>query len=249
MGRGITRRAVVATLIACVLGSAASVALAQEALTARLDPSGAVRLLHGPTELAMVELNAHGPEWTHAPQATATVQTSALTNPPGCRFTGVLPIPKTTGALRFTETATLAPEGLRLEWDLAPTATLKLNGLQVSVNLPVSVYAGKEVQLSALGIEPQGVILPAEPKDQTVGLWSGSGARVEVAKGSPEAFKVELRAQTDVVVQDLRRWEHDVFEIRFPALTEDGGLEVTTEDRFHLDLLITAAAPLKLVGP
>ena len=45
--------------------------------SAKLDPSGMVRVAAGDVELAMIELNAHGPQWKHAPQATATLATSS----------------------------------------------------------------------------------------------------------------------------------------------------------------------------
>jgi len=56
---------------------------AQEGLSAKLDPSGMIRVLKGNTELAMIELNAHGPAWKHAPQTDATAEVSDLADKTG----------------------------------------------------------------------------------------------------------------------------------------------------------------------
>jgi hypothetical protein len=126
---------------------------------------------------------------------------------------------------------------------------MKLNGLQLSICLPVAQYAGKELLISTPDDDPQTVGLPLEQKEQTFQVWSGEGARIEVAKGTPVAATIQLRAAADVVVQDLRQWEQPVFEVRFPAIMEGEGRDVTPEDRFHLDLTVTFPAPVKLVGP
>jgi hypothetical protein len=125
---------------------------------------------------------------------------------------------------------------------------VRLNGLQLSVCLPVPQYAGQELVAARPDGDPQIVGLPEEQR-QNFQLWSGEGGKVEVAAGTDRAVTVELRAATDVIVQDLRQWERPIFEIRFPAIMEDQGREVTAEDEFHLDLTVTFAAPVKLEGP
>jgi hypothetical protein len=80
-------------------------------------------------------------------------------------------------------------------------------------------------------------------------LWSGEGAKIEVAKDTDEAVTIELRAAADVIVQDLRQWDRPIFEIRFPAIMQEEGREVAAEDKFHLDLTVTFASPVKLEGP
>jgi len=123
---------------------------------------------------------------------------------------------------------------------------MKLNGLQLSLELPTAVYAGKDLTMSRLEGEPDVVGFPQETNFTG---WSGEAARVEVAKGTPEAIALELRAAADVMVQDLRQWEHPQYELRFPAISNDQGQDVTPEDRFHLDLNLTLAGPVTLVGP
>jgi hypothetical protein len=240
---------VVASVAAALL-LAASGLWAQDALSAKLDPSGMVQVARDGVQLAMIELNAHGPDWKHAPQASATAEVSDLPDQAGKRFVGTLPIPNTNGgAIKFTETVKTLPQGLQLEYDLSMAEAMKLNGLQLSVCLPVAQYAGKELAVAQPDGEPEIATLPQEQRKQTFQVWSGEGAKIEAAKGAGEAVTVELRAPTDVVVQDLRQWDQPVFEIRFPAIMEDQGRDVAADDKFHLDLTITFAAPVKLVGP
>jgi hypothetical protein len=221
-----------------------------QALTARLDPSGMVTIKRGDVELAMIELNAHGPAWKHAPQATATAKVTDLPDG-GKRFVGTLPIPNNTAGavLQFTQSVKPIPQGLQLEYDLSVPVALKLNGLQFSLCLPTALYGGKALVIAQPDGDPQTVTLPAERKEQVTQVWAGEGSRVEVAKGTPDEIIIELRAAADAAVQDLRQWDRQVFEIRFPAIGEDPPREVTPEDRFHLDLTVTFGAPVTLAGP
>jgi hypothetical protein len=243
-------RIVLVGLAAAALLTAANGSWAQETLSAKLDPSGMIRLFRGNVELAMIELNAHGPDWTHAPQASATAEVSDLPNQAGKQFVGTLPIPNANGGgIRYTETVKPLGQSLQLEYELSMTGAMKLNGLQLSVCLPVAQYAGKELAVAQPDGEPETATLPQEQREDRFQVWSGEGAKIEVAKGTDEAVTIELRAPTDVVVQDLRQWEHPIYEIRFPAIMEDGGRDVTPDDRFHLDLTVTLPAQVKLQGP
>ena len=221
-------------------------------LSAKLDPSGLVHVLSGDVELATIELNAHGPAWAHAPQTSATARASALPGG-GQRFTGTLPIPTTpptAGALNYVESITPLPAGFKLEYEVGVTQTLKLNGLQVSVNLPVARWGGQTLTITRPDDDdPSVVALLAEARPDVVGLWSGAGSKLVLGAGTDQALTFELVASADITVQDLRKWEQPLYEIRFPALLEDGGREVTPDDRFHLLLTVTCAGPVKLLGP
>jgi len=232
-----------------VLLAVATGAVAQEPLTATVEPSGTVRVLAAGAELAMIELNAHATGWKYVPQADATAQVSDLPNQAGKRISGTLPIDGAGGALSFTQTVKPIAQGLQLEYDVSVAKTVRLNGLQVSVCLPTARFAGKELLIGQPDRDPEIGSFPQQPNPQSFQVWSGQGERVEAARGTPEAVAVRLRAATDIVVQDLRRWEHETFEIRFPAIMEDAGREVTPDDRFHLDFTVTFTAPVKLTGP
>jgi len=234
--------AAVAVLVAVTGGLAA-----EDVLSAKLDQSGAATISRGGVELGVIELNAHGPQWKHAPQATATAQVSDLPDQAGKRFVGTLPIPNTDGgALRYIESVKTLPRGLQLEYDVVPTKGMKLNGLQFSLCLPVAVYAGKEVAVSRAEGEPD---IIGFPTDQPFNGWGGEAARLEVARNAPEAITLDLRAAADVMMQDLRKWERPVYEIRLPAISDDQGRDVTADDRFHLDLTVTFAGRVQVVGP
>jgi len=248
MSRSVARSVIGAAV--AVLLAAAGTAWSQDALSAKLHPSGMVQVSRGGVVLAMIELNAHGAGWQHAPQEGATADASDLPNQAGKQFVGVLAIPKTDGgAIRYTESVRTLSQGLQIEYSLTMTKTMALNGLQVSVNLPVDQYAGKEVLISQRQGEPTLIGLPQEQQQGGFQVWSGQGAKVETAKDTDQAVTLELRASTEVVIQDLRQWDKPVFEIRFPAIMEDPGREVSEGARFHLDLTITFAAPVQLEGP
>lgn len=237
------------TLLVSTLLLPASGAFAQDTYTARIDANGQLHLLHGETELALVQLNAHGTGWKHAPQSTATAAVTPLPGGPGRQAVGTLPIPTASGgALRFTVTFRPVPQGLQVGYDVGLTAAMKLNGLQVSIDLPVARYGGKDLAVTRPEADPSSLTLPAE-KNENGQLYSGEGAKVEIAGGTPEALVFALQAPADVAVQDLRKWEQEIYEVRFPAIYEDGGRDVGADDRFHLDLTVTLAGPVKLVGP
>lgn len=224
---------------------------AQEALTAKLDPTGLIEVSRGEVELAKIELSAHGPGWQHAPQDTATAEISDLPDADGKLVVGALPVPNTdNGAIAFTQRVAELPEGLRLQYHLSMTQIMRLNGLQVSLLMPVERYAGSEVVISQPHGDPEITGLPEQqPPEGRFQLWSDPGSKIEIARDSDDAITIELRAATDIVMQDLRQWEHEVFEVRFPAIMDDEPREVSTEDRFRLDLIVTFASPVKLTGP
>jgi len=194
-------------------------------------------------------LNAHGPGWEYASQKDTKAAASDLPNGAGKRIEGAFPIPKTEGgAIRYTESVRMLPQGFQLEYDLILTNAVKLNGLQLSLSLPVAGYAGKELAIAQLSDDPALVGLPKEYQEGQSYVWRGEGARVELAKGTSEAITVELRAVTDVFVQDLRQWKSPLLEVRFPAILEDTGAPLPAGTRFHLDVTVTFAAPVRLVG-
>ncbi len=221
---------------------------AQEPLTVKIMSNGLLQISRGEVPIGTIELNAHGPGWKHAPQNTATGEIADL-GEAGKRVTGTLPVPNTEGgAIQFTETVRPVAKGLQLEYEVSITKAMRLNGLQLSLNLPVAVYKGKEVLLIHPEADMRTVTLPEEQPENFM-LWGGEAARIEIARDAAEAIALEMRAAADVVIQDLRQWEHQIFEIRLPAIMEDQGRDVTPDDKFHLDVTISFATPIKLIGP
>lgn len=245
---GVSVSALRAYMMAAAVVVSGGVLWAQGTLTAKLDPSGMVQVLSGETEVAMIELNVHAPGWKNGPQASATARVSDV--PGGKRFVGVLPVPDSNGgALDFAQTVKSLPQGLDLDYDVTMTKAMKLSGLQVSVDLPTAIYGGKDVLIVNPDAESRTATLPQEQMGDNFQIWSGDGARVEVARGTPEAVIVELQAAAGLIIQDLRRWQRPTFEIRIPAIMDDAGRDVTTGDRLHLHLTVTFARPVTLTGP
>jgi len=240
-------------IAAALLVAAAGACFAQAAtaatgpVTATVAPSGLIEVSDGSGLLATIDLNAHGPGWDNVTQSMGSGEFTGAAGDKALQVTGTLPVPKTEdGVLDFTESVTALAQGLRIEYDLSAPKTVSLNGLQLSINLPVARYGDGEVMILRPHDDPDIAGLPAEPVEGRTQLWRGDGATIEVGTDTPEAIKVQLRAATDVFIQDLRQWEHDIFEVRFPAIMEDPPREVMAGDRFHLDLTITFAGPFTL---
>ncbi len=244
-------RAIPLGLVALLLLAANSMSHAQGTCILKLDPTGLITISRGGVDAGVIELNAHGPNWQHAPQKSATGQISSLSANAGKRVTGALPIPNTTAgaAIRFVETVRPLPQGANLTYDLAMGADMKLSGVQVSVLLPVALFAGREIVVSRPDNDPEVVVMPEEQGTRNFQLWRGDGAKIEVAKGTPEAMTIQFRAAADVVIQDLRQWDQQVFEIRFPAVMEDPGRDVFADDRLHLDVTVSFPDPVTLQVP
>ncbi len=243
------RKTVTACMAAALFHASAGTPCAQDALSAKVHPSGMVEVVRGKASLVLIDLNAHGAEWEYASQKDTKAQISKLAGRAGRRCAGAFPIPNADGAtIRFTQDVEMLSQGFRIEYDLTLEKTARLNGLQVSVSLPEPPYAGKEVLVSRLGGDPTLVGLPKEHQEGKSHLWTGDGARIEIAKDTKEAVTVELRAVTDVLLQDLRQWQSPFFEIRFPAIMEHSGRQISAGTRFHLDITVTFAAPVQLAG-
>lgn len=240
---------VTAGMAATVVLATAGLSWSEDALTAKLHPSGMVEVSRGKVSLGTIDLNAHGAGWEYASQKDSKAKISDLPGKAGKRAEGVFAIPDTDGgAIRYTQSVRMLPRGFRIEYDLTTEKTMRLNGLQVSISLPEAQYAGKEVLISQLGNDPTLVGLPKEHQEGRSQVWTGEGAKIEVAKDTAEAVTVTLLAVTDVLVQDLRQWESPLFEIRFPAITDPSGREVLAGARFHLDITVTFASPVQIVG-
>jgi hypothetical protein len=250
--------------VCCILAVASSTfAGAQEALTVRLLPQGAVSVSDGEVELANLSLNAHGPEWKHVDQAEAT----GISTEDGASGThlvrGVLPVPDTEGGgIRFLESLEPASRGLRAEYILGATEILTLNGLHVSLLLPMASFAGQSVIVypvpgatgtqDAAAAEPtQQLTLPAQGTAPQGRLFAGPVTKVEIAPGTgnaitltvetPEAGEEGSGEAPVLVVQDLRKWEHDLIEVRLSLVNADDGQWLAAWDKLQVGLSVTFA--------
>ena len=239
------RPSCIAPVLVGVLLTIALGAWAQERPTWKMDASGLVRIMQGDQSLAAIELNAHGPNWKHAPQQSATAQVTEMPGG-GNRVVGTLPIPETEGGtIRFVQVLRPLPGGFELEYDLVMDGDMRLNGVQVSLGLSVAQYAGTQVMILRPDQDPEVRELPIEHKGNFQ-IWRGDGATLEVATGTPQAMVLQFRAAADVVIQDLRSWDQDLFEVRFPAVMEEPPRQVFADDRLHRDFTVTFPEPAKI---
>lgn len=260
------RQAVAFAIVGIVLLSASpGVALAQSALRAEVLPQGSVRVALDGATLATLSLNAHGPEWKQADQPEATATVSSPGEDHKWVVQGTLPVPNTDGgAIRFVETVQPAANGFVADYVVGPTEALALNGLHVSLLLPVAAYAGKPVVVHALPAKVAGaaapsatlqeLVLPAQVDAAKWQLFTGAASKAEVAPGTAQAVTLLARAfePTDeatpeppvFAVQDLRRWEHDQIEVRLSLISSDAGRWLSPWDKLHVAVEVSFAQPL-----
>lgn len=253
----------VVLLVLAVLACAA--ASAQDALTARLLPQGGITIMSGEKLLATLSLNAHGPEWKHADQPAATdVVVKAADPGPGSVVEGSIPVPNTQGGtIRFVETVKPGPQGLTVGYTVGFNQAMTLNGLQVSLILPTDVYAGNTIAIRAPAPPPAegeaaapktlSVALPEQFEEEKSQLAAAPGSSIEIAAGTPNAITVtpklsgakegEAVLLPRFIVQDLRKWERSVFEVRLVLIMDDQGKPVAADEKMTvaLDLAFAGA--------
>lgn len=244
-----------------LLVASMEVALAQPALRAEVLPQGSVRVALDGVALATLSLNAHGPDWKQADQPEATATVSARPGH-GWEVRGTLPVPNTDGgAIRFVETVQPSANGFVADYVMGPTEALALNGLHVSLVLPIATYGGKPAAVHVLPVRGDGqtaadaaaqeLVLPEKLDSAKWQLFGGKANKVEVASGTAQAVTLTARAfePTDegtaeppiFAVQDLRRWEHDQIEVRVSLINADTGRWLSPWDKLHVAVEVSFA--------
>jgi hypothetical protein len=256
--------ALVTWSVLIVLGS--QVVCAQDALTAKLLPQGGVNIMSGEKPLATLSLNAHGPEWKHVDQAEATATVKEADPGPGKIVEGTLPVPGTDGgAVHFVETIGPTAKGFSADYTLGVTKALALNGLQVSLLLPTSMFAGKTIVVHTRPAAPAGgeaaadetvsVTLPEQLDAEKWQLAASPASKIEIAAGADDAItlvpKVPAPKEGEApqlpmfVIQDLRKWDQNMVEVRLFLIMDDNGKQVAEEDKMHVALDLTFAHELQ----
>ena len=257
-----------ALLVALLLliGFGTQIVCAQDALSAKLLAQGGIKVMAGDKVMATLSLNAHGPAWKHADQPAATAIIKDAETGPAKTVEGSLLVPDTDGgAVQFVETVTPAEKGFTVAYSLGYTKAMTLNGLQVSLLLPADVFAGNAVVLYAPGEKPaEGeaaadkateVPLPEKLDWEKWQLATGQASKIEIAQGTDNAITIAPKlpepkegakvALTRFVVQDLRKWDQNVFEVRLILIMDDKCKQVSAEDKANIELSITFARPLQ----
>lgn len=223
-------------------------AWAQQGVVVQPAPTGRLQVLRAGQPVMAVELSTHGKEWTHAPQSRAQAQFTRLTDEPGLLYKGILEVPGAQGPLNFEEAIRPADNGFFVDYKMWFNQPTTLNGLQVSLLLPVNRFLGKQVIVVGPAQRETTVTLPMELDEAKWILHRGSANEIQVAPGTDVAFAVAAQTRTNVVIHDLRRWQQQVFEIRFWQVFQDPAAVVEANREFTLNLAFGFGEPVQIQG-
>ncbi|MDX9980256.1 MAG: hypothetical protein RBU25_09560, partial [Lentisphaeria bacterium] len=183
-----------------------------------IDPRGNV-VFGGDLAGLRAAVSMHGPDWSNASTAGAT-----LTKQESNAVAGHFPTPANCrGELAFAADIRAVEGALELAYSLRFTEATEITGAYVSLFLPVKLFAGQSVEL--LGGESKAV-LPAETGAGT--LLSGRAPGLFV--GGETGLAVTMSAPGSVLVQDNRKYGSDQYELRF-ALFGSGPVRPGLEAR------------------
>jgi hypothetical protein len=255
-------------VVACLLLAVTPfVAHAQDALTAKVLPQGGVSVKLGEWPLWTLSLNAHGPGWQHVDQASSTATVTALGDEVGVVIKGTLPVPSTDGgALLFVETLRPIEKGVRADYVLGATKALSLNGLHVSLLMPMATFTGETIKVHPVPVKAEGgeaapavpareITVPEQLDQQGWQLYVGPAGKIEVSAGTDCAVTVTatvfepteqgVAAPPVFAVQDLRRWDQDTLEVRISLVNSDTGQLLSVGDKLRVALEVRFAGELQ----
>lgn len=239
----------VGLLLAGLVGKAQQVEVEaeKEALGLRFMQDGRVQVWDGTEQLMTLELNAHGPQWSHAGQEKASASRAGTEDDSEVVFSGSLPVPNTEGgAIQFVETLKPIEGGFSAAYQLRVNKEVLVNGLQVSLLLPAARFAGREVVLRAAEGAPTKLTLPQQLNAEKWRLGAAECNNVEIAPGTPDAIALTTEEAASLVFQDLRQWQKEVFEMRLALITADKGELVSADKQYAAKVEVTFARPLAL---
>ena len=239
--------------IALALGVAAvlagTTAVAQQGIVVQPAPTGRLQLMQAGQPIMAIELSVHGDNWTHAAQSRAQAQVTQVADQPGLLYKGLLAVPGGEGPLNFEETVRPAENGFFVDYKMWFDQATTLNGLQVSLLLPVARYLGKSVVLVAGGGRETTVELPMQLDAQKWVLHqSGGVTEVQIGPGTDVASGVACGGPTNVLVHDLRQWQQQVFEIRFHEVYQQTATTVEANREFKVSLAFGFQEPVTIQG-
>jgi hypothetical protein len=170
------------------------------------------------------------------------------------------------GVVHFEQSVALADEGVKVEYEIGFSKPMALNGLQASLRLPQAPFLGGNVAVLAEGVvhevelpeevaadRPQLLKLALETEDEP-----GEPEQAEDQPEEPEqapvvdvAEKVLLTIDeaAGLMVQDLRPYGPDQYELRVFAIADHRGHAVAADDQYSIRLSLSLPGEPTLVGP
>ena len=243
-------------LLYCSAGGLTTGASAQQSAITVLE-NGVLAPQSDGTQLGVLLLTAHGPGWQYVPQDKAQVVRGTGKEPGAWDFTGGMVIPGTDGGVvQFEQSVVLADEGLRVEYDIGFPKPMTLNGLQVSLRVPTAPFVGGNVAVLAEGVVHD-VELPEEPaadKPELLKLEFETEDEPEEPEQAPvvdvdEKVFLTINEAAGVIVQDLRPYGADQYEVRIFVLAEYRGHTVTADDHYSIKFAVSLPGDMSIVGP
>ena len=193
-------------------------------------------------QLMTLSAAVHGVGWTYTRQPDGSFSASGDTR--SRSFVGQIQIPpETNQSLRVLEQVSIADEGVDLSYDFNFPEGGTLNGYQVSLSVPISQYKGQTIRLE--GPDATEWAVPDELDGNN--LFSGTISAIDVAEGTPEAFRIETDGDAEMMIQDNRGWGGDTIELRFHMARDGEGVEIAAGTRSSLGLSLTFAEGLQVV--
>lgn len=254
-----------ACAVALALLTTAGVAGAADGLLVNVADDGSLTVTtpSAPSAVAPIklELNGHGTGWQHVEQSASEIPQRCKPTPTVRAFSGLLPIPGNRGGLVGFRSC-IATEGkmLSAEWEMRPANDILLNGLQASIWLDATAYKGSILRLTDVkrryeseqgpvytDTESVTVALPLEPEAERFVLFDGYCGAIQIPTDKGIAFRLTAPEPYRFIIQDNRKWEHDVFEVRLAFFMAEGGVVFSKEDALAARLLLEFADEVKMV--
>jgi hypothetical protein len=210
--------------------------------------NGQILLKDAEGDFGTLELNLHNSNWKYASQTEATAE--AEEQPGGGQvFTGALTVPDVPGAaISFLQTLNPTEMGLQIIYELRPSGPMILNGLQISLLLPTERFGGQKLIVGGGEAADRTVELPRVLNPAQWQLGTFQGKSVQIGDAAAPTCTLTLDKGYPLIVQDLRQWERDEFEIRLPFIQADQGKAVGDTDRFDVEITL-GPGPVALSGP
>jgi len=173
--------------------------------------NGIIEFLKNDKPFGSIRLSVFGSNWTYNDQSSATIDKDQ--NSSGNAFSGSITIPSSDN--KYTEfnelISNIEEKGYELYYRFRFPEAIKLNSCQVSLLLNIEWMKGKSISL--IGDETKEIIISSENKSAF--LANNKVNEVQVAKGDPEGFTIQVDKLTSLQVQDNRTYGSSDIELRF----------------------------------